>query len=77
MKKLQILGSGCAKCQKLAEYTETAARELGLPYELEKVTDINAIIDAGVVKTPALRVDGEIKLAGKLASIDDIKNLLV
>lgn len=74
--KLQILGSGCAKCALLAEHAETAARELGLAYELEKVTDINAIIEAGVLKTPALLVDGTLKVTGKVASVEELKRLL-
>lgn len=74
--KLQILGSGCAKCVKLAEHTEAAARELGLDYELEKVTDTNAIIDAGVMMTPALVVDGQVKTSGKVPSVEELKRLL-
>lgn len=76
MMKLQILGSGCAKCQTLGQHTEAAAQALGLPYELEKVTDMNAIIDAGVMITPALTVNGEVKSAGKVLSVDEIKTLL-
>jgi small redox-active disulfide protein 2 len=76
MKKLQILGSGCPKCKKLAENTETAAKALGLDYELEKVTDINQIISFGIAITPALAIDGEVKLAGKVASVDEIKTLI-
>ncbi len=73
MIKLQILGSGCAKCHKLGEHAEAAAKALGLDYELEKVTDMNAIIDAGVMVTPALSVDGEIKVSGKVPSVEEIK----
>ena len=76
MIKFQVLGSGCAKCKTLGQHTEAAAQALGLEYELEKVTDINAIIDAGVTRTPALAVNGEIKSMGKLLSVDDIKMLL-
>lgn len=76
MKKLEILGTGCAKCEKLAELTEQAARELGLEYELVKVTDIMAITDRGVIMTPGLVVDGEVKVTGKLPSLDDIKAMI-
>ena len=76
MKKLQILGTGCPKCQKLTENTETAAIELGIDFEIEKVTDINDIMKFGVMMTPALAVDGEVKVAGKLVSADEIKDIL-
>ena len=72
----QVLGSGCAKCKTLGQHTEAAAQALGLEYELEKVTDMNAIIDAGVTRTPALAVNGEIKSMGKVLSVDHIKTLL-
>ncbi|QQS55931.1 MAG: TM0996/MTH895 family glutaredoxin-like protein [Candidatus Competibacteraceae bacterium] len=74
--KLQILGSGCAKCKTLGQHATDAAQALGLEYELEKVTDINAIIDAGVMSTPALVVDGEIRSVGKVLSVEEIKTLL-
>lgn len=73
MKKLQILGTGCPKCKKLAENTEAAANELGIAYELVKVTDINAIMGFGVMMTPALAVDGQVKVVGKVPSPDEIK----
>ena len=76
MKKLQILGTGCPKCQKLTEAAETAARELGLEYELEKVRDINEIMKFGVMFTPALVVDGEVKVSGKVPEIEEIKKYL-
>ena len=76
MRKLQILGTGCPKCQKLTENTEAAAKELGLPYELEKVKDINQIMTFGVMMTPALAVDGKVKAASKVPSVDEIKKLL-
>ncbi len=74
MKKLQILGTGCPKCKKLAELTEQAARELGLEYELVKVTEINDIMDFGVMMTPALAVNGKVKVAGKIPSVEEIKS---
>ncbi len=76
MIKFQIYGSGCAKCVALGEHAEAAAQALGLDYELEKVKDMNAIIDAGVTRTPALAVDGEVKSTGRVLSVEDIKKLL-
>ncbi|HRY29019.1 MAG TPA: thioredoxin family protein [Elusimicrobiota bacterium] len=76
MKKIQILGTGCPKCKKLTELSEAAAKELGIEYSLEKVTDINEILNFGVMTTPALAVDGTVKTAGRLPSLDEIKNLL-
>lgn len=76
MKKLQILGPGCPKCKKLAENAETAAKELGIEYTLEKVTDINDIMKFGVMMTPALAVDGQVKVVGKVPSPDEIKKML-
>lgn len=76
MKTIQILGTGCRKCGLLAETAEAAAKELGLPYTLEKVTDLNAIAGFGVMFTPALVVDGEVKLAGRVPSPDEMKKLL-
>ena len=74
--KIQILGTGCPKCKKLAENAEAAAKELGLSFELEKVTDINQIMKFGVMMTPALAVDGTVKVVGKLSSVDEIKTML-
>jgi len=76
MKKIQILGTGCPKCMKLEELSRKAADELGLEYELEKVKDLNKILDFGVMMTPALVVDGEVKAVGKVPSIDDIKKMI-
>jgi small redox-active disulfide protein 2 len=76
MKKIQILGTGCPKCKKLTELAEKAAKELDLQYVLEKVTNLNDIMNFGVMVTPALVVDGEVKIAGKVPKIDDIKRML-
>ena len=76
MKKIQILGTGCAKCQKLAAVADEAARALGDPYELSKVTDLQEIMGFGVMFTPALVVDGVVKIAGKVPSLEDAKKLL-
>jgi small redox-active disulfide protein 2 len=76
MKKIQILGTGCAKCQKLAAVAEEAAKAIGLPYELEKVTDLRQIMSFKVMSTPALVVDGRIKLAGRVPTLDEAKQLI-
>ena len=76
MKKIQILGTGCAKCNKLTEATEAAARELGLDYELEKITDMMRFADFGVMITPALVVDGEVKASGKVPADDELKTMI-
>ncbi len=72
---IQILGTGCPKCKKLAENAEAAAKALKLDYELEKITDINQITAFGVMMTPALAVDGEVKLVGKTSSVDELKQV--
>lgn len=74
--KIQILGTGCAKCKKLTENAEAAASDAGLPYELEKVTDIQEILRFGVMTTPALAIDGRVKLVGKVATPAEILRLL-
>jgi len=74
--QLLVLGTGCAKCTKLYEATEQAAQALGLTYELEKVTDLNRIMLFGVMMTPALVVDGQVKVSGKVPSVDEIKTML-
>jgi len=76
MKVIKILGTGCPKCNKLAERAERAAKEMNIDYKLEKVTDLNKILDYGVMITPALVVDGQVKIAGKVPKIDDIKKML-
>ena len=74
--KIQILGTGCAKCNALTQATEQAAQALGLAYELEKVTDLKQIMAFGVMMTPALVVDGKVKVSGKVPSVDEVKKLL-
>jgi len=74
--KITIYGSGCSKCKQLTVNAEEAANELGLSYEVEKITDVNAIIDAGIMRTPALALNDEIVVEGKVASPADIKKHL-
>ena len=76
MKKIQILGTGCTKCKKLAEVAEVAAQSLGAPYEIEKVTEIARIMSFGVMSTPALVVNGVVKSVGRLPSLEETKTLL-
>ncbi len=75
--KIQILGTGCTKCKTLAANAEAAAKELGLDFELEKVTDITQIMKFGVMMTPALAVDGKVKISGRVPSIEDLKKILL
>ena len=74
--KIQILGTGCPKCKKLAEQAEAAAKALQRDFELEKITDIRQIIAFGVMTTPALAIDGEVKLVGMVPSVEDLKKML-
>ncbi len=76
MIRIQVLGPGCAKCKVLYEHADQAAKELGLEYEIEKVSDISTIMGYGVMTTPALVVDGEIKLAGRAPSVEQLKAVL-
>ena len=74
--KVQILGTGCPKCETLAKNARAAIQEMGLDCDLDKVTDINEIMKFGVMMTPALAVDGQVKVVGKVASPDEIKKFL-
>lgn len=76
MKTIQILGTGCAKCNKLADAADEAARELGIEYRLEKITDMLRFAEFGVMLTPALAVDGEVKASGKVPSREELKQML-
>jgi len=76
MKLIQILGTGCPKCEKLKKNAEQAIQELGVPAKVEKVTDITKITGFGVMMTPALAVDGQVKVVGKVASAEEIKVFL-
>lgn len=77
MKTIHILGTGCPKCNLLAKNAEIAIRETGgMEFEIVKVTDINKIMDFGVMITPALVIDGVVKSTGKALSVEDIKTFL-
>ncbi|WP_419743507.1 thioredoxin family protein [Paraclostridium dentum] len=73
---IKILGSGCSSCNDLLKRTEKAVEELGLEASFEKVTDIVQIMSFGVMKTPALVVNGKVKTSGRVPSVEDIKDLL-
>jgi small redox-active disulfide protein 2 len=74
--KLTVIGPGCARCKTLAQFTEQAAMELGVPYELIKVTDLKQIIALGVMLTPALAINDAVKVTGKVPSVAELKALL-
>ncbi|OGR81347.1 MAG: redox-active disulfide protein 2 [Elusimicrobia bacterium GWC2_64_44] len=76
MKKIQIFGGGCAKCGILYQHAEAAAKELGIEYEIEKVSDYEKIAEAGIMATPALAVDGKVKLEGRVPGVESLKALL-
>lgn len=74
--QLTVIGPGCAKCKTLAQFTEQAAKELGVPYELIKVSDLKQIMALGVMLTPALAINGTVKVTGKVPSVAELKTLL-
>ena len=76
MRKLQILGAGCPKCRQLAANAEDAAKALGVEVEIEKVTDVNEMMEMGVMFTPALVIDGAVRAVGKVPTVEDIKAML-
>ena len=74
--KIQILGTGCKKCDTLYKHAQQAIEELGTDVEVEKITDLTEIMAFGVMNTPALAIDGQVKTTGKVPSADDIKKML-
>jgi small redox-active disulfide protein 2 len=76
VKEVKVLGPGCPKCRELMKQTQKAVQELDLDCTVEKVTDILKITEYGVMMTPALVVDGQVKVAGKVPSVDDIKTMI-
>lgn len=75
--QLTVMGPGCAKCKTLAQFAEQAANELGVRYEMHKVTELKQIMAFGVMMTPALAVDGKVEVAGRVPSVEEIKKLLL
>jgi len=76
MKEIKILGPGCRRCEQLAASTRAAADQLGIEYQIEKVTEISKFADYGVMLTPGLLVDGKVKSQGKVPTVDEIKAML-
>jgi small redox-active disulfide protein 2 len=76
MVKIEVLGTGCMKCKRLMKNVETAVKELGIDAEIRKVDDITEIMDRGVMLTPALAVDGEMKVSGRVADVKELKGIL-
>jgi small redox-active disulfide protein 2 len=76
MKTIQILGPGCARCNRLEQATAKAASELGIEHQIEKITDVMRFADFGVMLTPALVVDGEVKVSGRVPSHEELKQML-
>lgn len=76
MKQLQILGTGCPNCQRLAAATQEAMQNLGLELELVKIEDLESIIAFGVLRTPALAVDGEVRVSGRVPSVREIEGII-
>lgn len=74
--KVQILGSGCAKCKLLEEHARQAVAELGIQAEIEKVTDLETIVEMGVMMTPALAVDGVVKSVGRVLTKEQVASYL-
>lgn len=75
--KIQILGTGCTKCRTLAENAKAAVAELGVPIEIQKIEDIREIMQFQILMTPGLAIDGQVKAAGRVLGVEDIKKLLV
>ncbi|EMI56809.1 thioredoxin family protein [Rhodopirellula sallentina] len=76
MTTIQVLGTGCRKCVQLKENVETALKQSGVQADVQKVEDINEIVKFGIMSTPALAVDGEVKIVGKVASVDEVLNVI-
>jgi len=76
VKSIKILGTGCDKCETLAARAREAAENLGQPYELEKISQVAEIMTYGVMITPALVVDGEVKTVGKVPSVPELMGML-
>ncbi len=76
VKMLQILGAGCPRCEMLANNVEAAAKSLDLDCRIEKIADVNRITSMGVLITPAFAIDGEVRVAGKIPSVEEIRDMI-
>jgi len=74
--KIEILGLGCPKCKKLEENARKALEETGKKAEIKKITDINKIIEMGIMATPAIMIDGKVKASGRIPDVEEIKKWL-
>ena len=74
--KIEILGTGCAKCKSLEDIAKKAVAQKGVFAQVEKVEDITKIMEYGVMSTPAIVIDGEVKSSGKTLSVDEVSALL-
>jgi small redox-active disulfide protein 2 len=74
--QILVIGPGCARCKTLAQLTEQAVQELGITAEINKITDLKQIMALGVMMTPALAINGTIKLSGKVPTLAELKTLL-
>ena len=74
--KVQILGTGCPRCVRTEQNVRRAAENLGIDAEIEKITDVNEIVDYGITSTPAVVVDGEVKFSGEIPSVEEIEKVL-
>ncbi|OPX64816.1 thioredoxin family protein [Methanoregula sp. PtaB.Bin085] len=76
MTKIEVLGTGCVKCKRLFDNVEAAVKELGITADVVKVEDLDAIVEAGIMLTPALIINGEVVAEGRVADVNEIKDLL-
>jgi small redox-active disulfide protein 2 len=76
MTTIQVLGTGCKKCVSLKANVDTALKDLGIEADVQKIEDINEIVKFGVMSTPALAVDGQVKFTGRVATPEEIKSVL-
>ena len=74
--KIEIYGSGCSKCKKTEEIVRQVVNELNIKAEISKIEDLQKIIDKGIMMTPAVAIDGEIKILGRVPSTQDVKKIL-
>jgi small redox-active disulfide protein 2 len=74
--KIQVLGTGCPKCEKTFDHVMRAVSELGVAADIEKVKDLKAIMNFGVMMTPAVAIDGEVRVSGKIPSVEDLKKMI-
>ena len=77
MMKIEVLGTGCAKCKRLLANVQEAVKDLGAEAEVIKVDSLDELIERGVMSTPALFIDGKMRLSGRVATVDEIKKIIL